>query len=98
VTQLRSVPEGNYVVTLELGGKVKRLNLEVHGNRGKCVDASDPTLKDVKGEFQPHDEGVFVALLRGENLTASQIWIFRAMVLQRFGRFPIGVNTRARCR
>lgn len=77
LADLKSVPNGNYLVTLEVEGKVRRLNLQIQGNRAKCVDSSDPKLKSIQGEFQFQENGVFVARLRGGDFGSSQIWIFR---------------------
>src|SRR5262245_956624 len=79
LAQLRSVPDGNYLVTLELNGKSERLNLKIQGNRGKCVNSSDPELKGLAAEFQPYprQDGAFVARLRGGKFVATQLWIFR---------------------
>src|SRR5947207_1626162 len=49
---LRSVPNGNYLVILEMDGQVKRLNFKIEGDRAKCVNSSDPSLKDIQGQFQ----------------------------------------------
>ena len=76
-TDLKSVPEGNYHVTLEVDGQIQRLNLQVQGNRAKCVNSSDPKLRDIEGEFEPRENGVFLAILRGTDFGASQIWVFR---------------------
>lgn len=76
-TDLKSVPEGNYQVTLEVEGQIRRMNLQVQGNRAKCVDSSDPKLGDIQGEFEPRENGVFLAFLQGMDFRASQIWVFR---------------------
>jgi hypothetical protein len=78
VADLKTVPDGNYLVTLELQGQIERLNLLVQGNRLKCVNSSDLKLKSVQGQFQFKDNGLFVASLHGGQFDASQIWIFRA--------------------
>lgn len=78
VADLKSIPDGNYLVTLELDGHVQRLNLLVQGNRAKCVNSTDPKLKSIQGQFQLKGNGVFVSSLQGGEFRASQIWIFRA--------------------
>ena len=79
VSQLRDVPEGNYLVTLELNGKQERLNVKVDGNKAKCVNSSDPALKNIEGEFRPHPQqgGIFVVTFRTPRGAMTQIWIFR---------------------
>ena len=79
VSQLREVPEGNYLVTLELNGKQERLNVKVEGNKAKCVNSSDASLKNIEGQFQQLQQpGVFGARFRTRNGVMSQIWIFRS--------------------
>mgnify|MGYP003575045965 FL=1 len=79
VSQLRDVPEGNYLVTLELNGKRERLNVKVEGNKAKCVNSSDPALKNMEGEFRPHPQqaGIFAITFRAPRGAMTQIWIFR---------------------
>jgi hypothetical protein len=78
VADLKSVPDGNYLVTLEGGGQVQRLNLLIQNNRAKCVNSTDPKLKDIQGQFQLKGNGVFVAMLQAPDFRATQLWIFRA--------------------
>lgn len=79
VSQMRSVPDGNYLVTLELNGKQERLNVEVDGNRARCVNSSNGSLKNMEGEFRPHPQqkGVFAITFRAQRGAMTQIWIFR---------------------
>src|SRR5262249_19880518 len=74
---LRSVPNGNYLVTLEIDGQAKRVNLKVEGDKATCVNSSDPSLKDIQGRFQSRGNGQFMAFLQGANFRGSQLWIFR---------------------
>lgn len=76
---LKTVPDGNYLVTLEWYGKQVRINLSVQDNRGKCVNSSEPTLRSAQVSFEsyPRQEGAFVARLRSPEHLASQLWIFR---------------------
>lgn len=80
VSQLRAVPDGNYLVTLELNGKQERLNVKVQGNKAKCVNSSDTSLKNMEGEFRPHPQqnGIFVISFRAPTGSMTQIWIFRS--------------------
>lgn len=78
VATLEGVPDGNYLVTLELKGKEERLNFAIKDDRATCVNASDPSLKGVRGVFQKFDkvEGAF--LIRYQTpVVGSQLWIFR---------------------
>lgn len=73
--QLKAVPDGNYLVTVESGGKQQRLNLKVQGNRATCVASTVPAHKSVTGEFQLIRNGVFGARFIGG--LGTQVWIFR---------------------
>ena len=75
---LKSVPDGNWLVRLEVDGKIERINLLVQDNRGKCVSSSDPKLQSIQAHFQLKSKGVFLAHLQGGDFRASQLWIFRA--------------------
>jgi hypothetical protein len=77
VEQLKAVPDGNYLVTLELNGKQERLNFKVQANRAKCVNATDPSLKQIEGQFQAQGSGSFVGRFQGGSFRGSQLWIFR---------------------
>src|SRR5580765_4491025 len=75
---LQAVPDGNYLLTVEIDGKPQRLNLKVQANRAKCVKSSDPSLAGVEGQFQPFRgqqfaDRTFVARFR--NGLGSQVWI-----------------------
>jgi hypothetical protein len=80
VSQLTAVPDGNYLVTLELSGNQERLNVKVQGNRAKCVNSSGATLKGMTGEFTPHPQqnGIFAVTFRVPTGNMTQIWIFRS--------------------
>jgi hypothetical protein len=78
VTELKAVPDGNYLVTLEYQDKPVRLNLRIQGNKAKCVNSSNPMFKDVEGGFQLHQNGSFVGRFQGRTFRGSQLWIFRA--------------------
>lgn len=79
VSELTAVPDGNYLVTLESNGKQERLNVKVQGNKARCVNASDASLKNMTGEFRlhPQQNGIFVISFRSPRGTMTQIWIFR---------------------
>jgi hypothetical protein len=80
VLEMRSVPEGHYLVTLELralDGKAQRLNIEVKGGSAQCINSSDPRLKGLQGKFESIGNGVFMTTLRNQTHTATQFWAFR---------------------
>ena len=79
ISQLKSVPEKNYLVTLELNGKQERLNVKVQGNKAKVINSSDQALKAAEGQFQPHPRqpGVFAVTFQTPRGAMTQIWIFR---------------------
>lgn len=80
VSRLTAVPDGNYLVTLESNGKPERLNVKVDGNKAKCVNCSDETLKNAEGEFRAHPQqrGVFAITFRSPKGNMTQVWIFRS--------------------
>lgn len=78
VSSLKTVPDGNYLVTLELEGKTQLLNLSIQGNKAKCVNSSEVKLKTIQGQLHYQADGIFLARLQGGAFRASQIWIFRA--------------------
>ena len=78
VAALEGVPDGNYLVTLELKGKPERLNFAIKDGRATCVNASDPALKGVRGVFQKFDQVEGGFLIRYQTpVVGSQLWIFR---------------------
>ena len=78
VSTIKTVADGNYLVTLEIEGKPQLMNLSIQGGKAKCVNSSDPKLKTVQGQLQYNADGVFLARLQGGGFGASQVWIFRA--------------------
>lgn len=75
---LKAIPDGNYLVTLEVNGQTKRFNLRVDANNGKVVKSSDPAMNDVHASFRPYDkEGRFLVRLEGGNYFQNQLWIMR---------------------
>jgi len=75
------IPDGNYLLTVEVAGKEQRLNLKVQDGKAKCVKASDPSLANVEGYFQKGQlqgapPNAFLARFR--NGIDSQLWILRA--------------------
>ena len=78
VSELKTVPDGNYLVTLEMSGQPQRLNIKVQGNNAKCVRSSDPGLKDIEGSFQARGSGTFLIVVHGGSFRGTQVWIFRS--------------------
>jgi hypothetical protein len=77
VMEMRSVPDGNYLVTLEIDGKELLLNLKVTNNSAKCVNSANPQWKGAEGKFQQLGIGTFRLSLQNEAIRATQAWIFR---------------------
>jgi hypothetical protein len=73
--ELATIPDGNYLLTLETNGKQQRLNMKVQANRAKCVKSTDPSFANVEGMFQLHQPGAFLARFRGG--LGAQLWIVR---------------------
>jgi hypothetical protein len=78
---ITQMPDGNYLLTVELNGKQERLNLKVQGGRAKCMKATDPSLANVEGQFQKPDPKFQLPansfLARFRNGLGSQLWIAR---------------------
>ncbi|HUS09354.1 MAG TPA: hypothetical protein VMZ30_02725 [Pyrinomonadaceae bacterium] len=78
---ISQVPDGNYLLTVELNGQQQRLNLKIQGGRAKCIKTTDSTLAMVEGQFQKPDPKLqapansFIARFR--NGLGSQLWIAR---------------------
>jgi hypothetical protein len=77
VMEMRSVPNGNYLVTLEIEGKERLLNLKVANNAAKCVNSSEPEFKGAEGKFQQLGIASFRLSLANDTFRATQLWIFR---------------------
>lgn len=78
---IAQVPDGNYLLTVEVNGETQRLNLKVQGGQAKCMKATDQSLAKVEGQFQKPDPkfqapaNSFIARFR--NGLGSQLWIGR---------------------
>ena len=77
VLEMKSVPDGHFLVNLQGEGKTRLVNIEVRDNAAKCVNSNDPQLKGLEGKFQLIGNGVFVIFFQNENHRASQYWLFR---------------------
>ena len=77
VLEMKSVPDGHFLVNLQREGQDRLLNFEVKGNVAKCVNSNDPQLKGLQGQFQLIGNGVFLVFFQNGNHRASQYWLFR---------------------
>ena len=77
VLEMKSVPDGHFLVNLQTDGKDRLVNIEVKDNAAKCVNSNDTRLKELQGRFQLIGNGVFVIFFQNENHRASQHWLFR---------------------
>jgi len=77
VLEMKSVPDGHFLVNLQTDGKDRLVNIEVKDNAAKCVNSNDTRLKELQGRFQLIGNGVFVIFFQNENHRASQYWLFR---------------------
>ena len=78
VLEMRSVPAGRYLVTLQLDGQQQHANVEVKDDSANCMKSSDPRLIGMEGKFEPIGKGVFKIVFRGKSgYRASQLWVFR---------------------
>jgi len=77
VLEMKSVPDGHFLVNLQGEGKGRLVNIEVKDNAAKCVNSNDTQLKGLQGQFQLIGNGVFLIFFQNENHRASQYWLFR---------------------
>jgi hypothetical protein len=77
VSKLISVPDGDYLVRLEVEGQKERLKFSVQSNRARCTDSSVPKLRTLQGDFENGTNGVLLLSLRGRDFARTQIWILR---------------------
>jgi len=78
VVEMRAVPNGNYLVILQLDGQEQRVNIEVKDDSAKCVNSSAPRLNGMEGKFEPIGNGVFRIFFQSDRgHRASQFWVFR---------------------
>ena len=77
VLEMKSVPDGHFLVNLQREGKTRLVNIEVRDNAAKCVNSNDAQLKGLQGKFQLIGNGVFLIFFQNENHRASQYWLFR---------------------
>ncbi len=77
VLEMKSVPNGYYLVNLQGTGQDRQVNIQVKDNQARCVNSNDARLKGLQGKFQLIGNGVFAIYLHNENHRASQYWLFR---------------------
>lgn len=77
VIGLKSVPDGNFLVNLQLNDQEHRLNFKVTENQARCVNSTTERFKGLEGKFQSIGNGVFLVFFQNENHRASQFWVFR---------------------
>ena len=77
VLEMKSVPDGHFLVKLQVGGQERLLNIESKNDSAKCVTTDNPKLKGLRGRFQLIGNGVFLVFFQNENHRASQYWVFR---------------------
>ena len=77
VLEMKSVPDGHFLVNLQREGHGRLLNIEVKDNAARCVNSNDAQLKGLQGKFQLIGNGVFLIFFQNENHRASQYWLFR---------------------
>lgn len=74
VPDMKSMAEGNYLVTLD-GDKL--MNVAVKDGKATCVKSSDPAKKGMQGMIQNMKSGVFLIRFQNNQGVMSQVWIFR---------------------
>jgi|SRR5437667_3381006 len=77
VLEMKSVPDGHFLVNLQKEGQERLVNIEVQDSTAKCVNSNDAQLKGLQGKFQLIGNGVFVIFFHNGNHRASQYWLFQ---------------------
>src|SRR6266404_1510421 len=77
VLEMKSVPEGNFLINLQGDGRERLVNIDVKDNTAKCVNSDDGQLKGLQGKFQLIGNGVFLIYLQNDHHRASQFWVFQ---------------------
>src|SRR6266568_677848 len=77
VLEMKSVPDGHFLVNLQTEGRDSLVNIEVKDNAAKCVNSNDARLKELQGKFQLIGNGGYVIFFQNENHRASQYWLFQ---------------------
>src|SRR5437867_9374333 len=67
VLEMKSVPEGHFLVNLQGESRERMVNIEVKDNSAKCVNSDDGRLKGLHGKFQLIGNGVFLISLQNEH-------------------------------
>ena len=80
VLTMTAIPDGNYLVHVQIRGEGPecRLNLECRDGKLKCVNTDEPRLAEWKGRSLLIGNGVFMVQLAGGEERATQFWVFRA--------------------
>ena len=76
-TELKAIPDGRYLVTLEIAGGKPRINVEVKAGTVKSIKASDAEFEGLEGGVEAMRPGIFVIRMRNQRHTISQVWVFR---------------------
>jgi len=77
VFEMKAVPDGNFLVNLQVAGEECRLNFKVKENQAKCVRSSVLRFQGLEGKFQLIGNGVFLVSFANREHRATQFWLFR---------------------
>jgi hypothetical protein len=77
VLKMKDIPEGQYLVQMELEGKSESVTVVIRRNRAAFVKASSSKLDGLSGGFELIGNGVYLARLSGGKHAASQWWLFQ---------------------
>jgi hypothetical protein len=77
VPEVTSVPDGHYLLNLQVGQTVHQLNFRVERQLAVCVNADAPKVHNLQGRFEPIGNGVFLVSLHNNQYHGSQYWIFK---------------------
>lgn len=77
ILEMKSVPDGHFLVNLRVGEQERLLNIKVGAGVGVCVRSDDSRFKGLRGEFHLIGNGVFVVFFQNDHHRASQYWLFQ---------------------
>ena len=78
--EMKSVPDGHFLVKLQVGGQERLLNIESKNDSAKCVTTDNPKLKGLRGRFQLIGNGVFWSFFRTRIIVPASTGFFEKTV------------------
>lgn len=76
VLKMKAIPDGYYLMEMNVAGTKRLLNFEAKGGKLTCVGAEQGTTVGMSGQAMLIGNGVFSVRVRNKNHAASQFWVF----------------------